>query len=115
MNNLSLRRAFVVFHVTLGLVVFFESVETVRGVLAGHLANPMGSHLAAFAGVEALAALLFLFPKTMKVGSILLIGIFLVAIIIHGPAHELSLLVFAAGVLFVRIHGSAFSRQLLGF
>src|SRR3989442_11349774 len=110
MNN-SLRRAFALFHVTLGLVVFWESVDTIRHVSTLHQGNPLGSHLSLLAGIEALAAVLFLLPKTLKVGSWLLLAVFAVAIAVHGIRQELSLLVFAAGVLFVSVHGSAFTRE----
>jgi hypothetical protein len=113
MHNQSLRRSFVLFHVTLAIVIFIESVATIRQASSAHLGNPLGSHLSLFAGAETLAAILFLIPKTLHIGSWLLLIIFAVAIVLHGVQNELSLLVFAAGVLFVNIHGSEFSRDLL--
>lgn len=113
MKNLSLRRAFVAFHITLGVVVFIESVRTALLVLQKHMLNPLGSHLAILAGIEAIAALLFLVPKTLKAGSILLLIVFAFAVTVHGVEGELGLLVYAAGVLFVFVHGSAYSKDLL--
>ena len=112
MASLSLRRSFVAFHVTLGVVVFIESVRTALFSLQGHLQSPLGSHLAILAVIEAVAAALFLIPKTLKAGGILLLLVFALAVAVHGIQHELGLLVYAAGVLFVIIHGSAFSREL---
>ena len=113
MNNLSLRRTSVAFHITLGAVVFIESVRTTLAAVQEHISNPLGSHLAILAGIEALAALLFLVPRTLKAGSIMLLVIFAFAVAVHGIQHELGLLVYAAGVLFVSVHGSAFSMDLL--
>lgn len=75
--------------------------------------NPLGSHLAILAGIEAIAALLFLYPRTLKIGSVLLLLIFLFAIIVHGIPDELELIVYAAGVIFVTVHGSAYSKDLI--
>ena len=113
MNNLSLRRSFVAFHITLGAVVFIESVRTTLVALQGHMQRPPDLHLAILAVIEAIAALLFLIPQTLKAGGIVLLLVFAFAVAVHGIQHELSLLVYAAGVLFVTIHGSAFSRDLL--
>ena len=115
MNKLALRRSFAAFHVTLGIVVLVESLRTVIAVSQGHAANPLGSHLAILAGVEAIAAILFLVPKTLTAASIVLLLIFAFAIVVHGVQQELDLLVYAAGVLFVSVHGSTFSKELLGF
>jgi hypothetical protein len=85
----------------------------VVAALQGHGVNPLGSHLAIVAGAEAAAALLFLVPRTLRLGGVLLLAIFAFAVVVHGVQHELDLLVYAAGVLFVSVHGSAFSRELL--
>ena len=113
MNNQSLRRAFVALHFTLAIVVFIESLKTTLHAAAAHRLGAMNSHLALLAGLEALAAILFLIPKTLKVGGSLLLLIFAIAIAIHGIPAELPLLVYAAGVLFVMVHGDAFSLDLL--
>ena len=115
MNKLALRRSFAAFHITLGIVVLVESLRTVFAVSQGHDANPLGSHLAILAGAEAIAAVLFLVPKTLKAASIALLLIFAFAIVVHGIQRELGLLVYAAGVLFVSVHGSTFSMELLRF
>ena len=90
-----------------------ESIRTIMTVHHGHTVNPLGSHLALIAGIEAAAAVLFLVPRTLKAGGILLLIIFFLAIVVHGLLQELGLLVYAAGVLFVIIHGSVFSKELL--
>ncbi|MGB2868780.1 MAG: hypothetical protein WBD36_10030 [Bacteroidota bacterium] len=113
MASLSLRRSFVMFHLVLGLIILMKSLNTVLNVVQGHTTNALGSHLALLALVEAVAAVLFLIPKTLKAGAWALIVVFLVAMAVHGIQHELDLLVFAAGVMFIRVHGAAYSRGLL--
>jgi hypothetical protein len=112
MSNLSLRRSFVLFHLTLAIVIFIQSVKTAIMVSHGQILNPLGSHLTILASIEAVAALLFLIPKTLKYASGILLAIFVFVFIIHGVQQELDLLVYAAGVLFVRVHGSTFSKDL---
>ncbi len=113
MATLSVRRSFAFFHLVLGTVIFVESVRTAVSAMQGHAANPPGVHLAILAAIEAAAALMFMLPWTLRVGSILLICIFVFAMGVHGLQHELNLVVYAAGVLFVSLHGSAFSMDLL--
>ena len=113
MNHLSLRRTFVLFHCTLGTVVFIESVRTGLQAASRHPENPLGEHLVILAALEALAAILFLIPSTLKAGSWMLLAIFALAIVLHGPANELVLFVYAVGVIFVNVHGSAYGRDLL--
>jgi hypothetical protein len=113
MNKLALRRSFAFFHATLAVVIFLQSIRTIWDVQQHHAANPLGSHLALLAGAEALAALLFLIPRTLRAGGVLLLLIFGIAIIAHGITNELGLIVYAAGVVFVMVHGSAFSKDIL--
>ncbi|HEY6951459.1 MAG TPA: hypothetical protein VI758_03565 [Bacteroidota bacterium] len=108
MNSKSFRSAFVVFHITLGAVVFLQNVGTVVRATSGHLADVMRSHLLLLAIAEAIAAILFLLPKTARVGGGILLAIFAVALSIHGIRGELSLLVYAAGVVLVMIEGGTY-------
>jgi uncharacterized membrane protein YphA (DoxX/SURF4 family) len=112
MNIHAVRRAFISFHLTLGVVVVMESLITVlRASSAGH----PNTILAAFAGAEVIAALLFLLPATLRVGAWSLLLIFAVAIAFHALHGELqaTLLVYAAGVVLVMVHGSAFGKASL--
>lgn len=109
MSDHMLRRSFVSFHCVLAAVVFLQSMITVLHASAGQ-----GGHgLAWFAGAEAVAAILFLVPATMRAGAIFLLLIFSVAIVLHGLQGELqlSLVVYIAGVVLVMAHGSAFGRR----
>jgi hypothetical protein len=106
MRDSTLHHAFLLFHVTLGLVVLIASLETAFHAASPHsgAANP---HLALLASVEAVGALLFLWPRTVRIGGALMLLTFAVALIVHGFRGEFGgpLLVYAAGTLFVMAHG----------
>ncbi len=112
MNSHALRRAFIAFHLTLGVVVIAQSLITVLHASGGQ--HPSRS-LALFAGAEVIAALLFLLPATLRAGAWGLLLIFVSAIAFHGLHGELqlTLLVYAAGVVLVMAHGSAFGKERL--
>lgn len=112
MNHNMLRRTFIVFHLTLGAVVLIESVITVLRSTGLHKMQHANIILAVFAAVEALAALLFLLPATMRVAGATLLLIFGIAIIFHGVHGEFlsTLFVYGAGVAFVMAHGSAYGK-----
>ncbi len=113
-TNRKLVLIFAAFHATLGLVILVQSVETALHALSAHGAQPLQVGLALFAGAEALAAALFLVPATTRLGAVALIVIFAVALGLHGlqGEFELTLLVYAAGVALVMVHGSVFGRLL---
>jgi hypothetical protein len=115
MTRHSVRLSFAIFHGILGVVIFVQSVRTAVAVVNGHAGNPLGSHLAILAAIEAIAAIFFLVPRTLRAGGIILLLIFAFAIAVHGITQELDLLVFAAGVLLVVVHGSTFSKDLFRF
>lgn len=64
-------------------------------------------HAIVLGSVEALAALLFLIPPTMRLGGYGLLGTFGFALLIHATRGQSagSLLIFAAAVFFVIVHG----------
>jgi len=103
MNERSQRMTFQGFHYTLALVVFVLSVQTVVQALRNEHLMLHNILMACFAGLEAIAALLFLYPRTMKAAGYVLIGIFIFAFIFHAFHGEpnLSLLVYLAGVALI--------------
>lgn len=113
MNSHALRRSFIAFHLTLGIVVLVESLITVLHA-SGHggAVRHYSPLLAWFAGAEVIAALLFLLPATLKVGAWSLLVIFFFALAFHGLHGELqlTLLVYGVGVILVMAHGSAFGH-----
>lgn len=74
------------------------------------IGEPAGHHhLLIFAGLQLAAAVLFLLPRTLRAGGILLVAIFAHAVLFdatHGEFPDASL-VFAAAALFVTVHGAA--------
>jgi len=116
MVNHALRRSFIIFHLTLGVVVLAQSLITVFQINRSDFSKHARLGVAVLAGAEALAALLFIVPATLRVGAVVLLAIFFFAIAFHGLHGELqsTLLVYAAGVFFVMTHGSAFGKGAAG-
>ncbi|MFL6375488.1 MAG: hypothetical protein ACJ73D_12535 [Pyrinomonadaceae bacterium] len=96
-----------IFKYTLVGVIFLGSVLTAVHALRSETVSHLNTVLPWFAGLEAVAALLLLVPKVKRCAAIALLVIFAVAVIVHGPAEQLALFVYAAGVLFVGFRRSA--------
>ena len=94
-------KLFFSFKYTLVAVIFIASMLTVYHALHSETVSHLNTIMPWFAGAEALAALLLLVPKARKIAAIVLLVIFALAIVVHGPAEQLALLVYAAGVLLV--------------
>jgi hypothetical protein len=103
-QNDRIRQAFVAFHVTLGLALLWASVHTVL-----HL-GPTDPHARVVGTMEAMGAAAFLIPATLQLGAVLLLLSVIGALVVHAAAGEFrpDLLVYAAGVLLVALHGSAY-------
>ncbi len=112
MESLLVRRAFALFHATLSLVVLLQSLSALHRAMAPQPHGDLNLHLVVLAGAEAVAAILFLIPKTLDIGGTALLVIFGIALLIHGVRGQLALFVYAAGILLVMAHGSVFSRDL---
>ena len=94
------RRALALFFVTLGVVVFGESVRTAVRASGAHggRANPQ---LLVLATVEAIGAALFLFRPMRRIGGALMLLTFASAFAFHAAHGEpnWTLLVYSAGVV----------------
>jgi hypothetical protein len=103
----SLVRAFLALYVALGAVVLLESIDTVVAATHGGFPGHDRLHAPILGSFEFIAAALFLVPRTMRWGAAGLLVIFLLAFALHTiEGHPpLTLMVYAAGVLFVRVHG----------
>jgi hypothetical protein len=110
MNDRRLRLAFVVFHYTLGLVVLIQSLVTAYHAFATGAGPQQDPHVGILASVEAVAAVLFLVPRTVRIGGGLLLAVFAVAVAVHAVRGEFAstLVAYAAAVVFVMVHGPAF-------
>lgn len=108
MNHKTIRTAFIGFHFTLAIVVLLQSVWGVK-----HALSTVNHALLVLAIVKILAAIVFMIPQTVRLGGLVLLLVFAVAFSIHLLHGELDLrlLVYAAGTLFVIVHGSAFQGK----
>jgi len=111
MNRTHLMRAFFLLWWMLGVILFVLSVRTVRFALGFH----HDPHAIALGSIEAVAALVFLVPKTMRAGGAALLVVLVLATLFHTIRGEFAgpLLIDAAGVLFVMVHGALSPRELL--
>ena len=107
MPSRPLVRAFLTFYVTLGAVVLIQSTQTVLAARSGAISGPDRPHALILGGLEMVAALSFLVPRTMRAGAAGLLAIFALAFLLHAARGDLNLalLVYAAGVVFVLAHG----------
>ena len=105
----SLLGAFVLLWGMLGLGLLIGSLQTVVHALASPHPDP---HLVLLGAMEAVFALLFLIPRTARVGAAGLLLTLIVAWAAHAFLHEVrwDLLVYAAAVLFVAVHNRARGR-----
>ena len=99
----SLRRAFIAFPLILGLALLWGSLHTVLHSSSTDL------HARRIGSIEALGALAFLVPRTLRAGAALLLVTLVLAVVLHLARGEFraDLLVYAAGVLLVATHERA--------
>ena len=115
MDAVLVRRSFVAFHLTLGLGLLFGSIQTLLHALAP--ANrPSHQHLALVAAVEAIGAILFVLPGTLRPGALLLVLTIGLAFIAHAIQGEWrpDLAIYATGAWFVFVHGHGWQRRAAG-
>ena len=107
MPSRPLVRAFLALYITVGIIVCFESVDTVVTALQGGVSSHDRPHALLLGTLEAGAAILFLIPRAMPWGAAVLLGVFALAFGLHllGGHPNLDLLIYAAAVLFIRVHG----------
>ena len=100
-------RAFLALYITVGVIVLIQSIQTVLAATRGGFRPHYRPHAILLGSVESLAALFFLFPRTMRWGAAGLLAVFALAFALHAIDGEppLTLLVYAAAVLCVRVHG----------
>jgi len=104
-------RSFVILWWVLGASLAVGSVRTLLAALpSGESPN---LHLVLLGGVEAAAALLFLVPGTLRIGAAGLLLTIAIAWSVHLHLHQFrwDLLVYAAAVLFVSVHGPLTREQ----
>jgi hypothetical protein len=106
-----MRPSFILLHVTLGLVLGVGGATT-----AWSASGPHAAHLALLGSVEAVAAVLFLIPWTLRLGAVGLLLSCGVAFTVHAAMGEWrgDLLLYLVAVLFVAVHGAAYHGTLGG-
>jgi uncharacterized membrane protein HdeD (DUF308 family) len=111
MFDLSARRSSLTLHVALGLILAVEGALTMIHALSAH----EDLHLLAFAAIEVIGALLFIWARTMRIGACVLVCAFIIAAVVHLLRGEFPSehLVYAVAVLFVMIHSGGW-RSLSG-
>jgi len=103
----NVRRAFIVLHAALGLGLMVATLQTFLHAMREHGGPDL--HLGFVIAVEGIGALLFLIPQTLRVGAIALLIVLVGGFAVHVTRGELEvqLLVYAAAVWFVMVHGPA--------
>ena len=106
----SLMTSFLILWITTGVVLLVASVRTILDAASGPHANP---HIMLLAAIEAISAVLFVVPRTMRAGAIGLFATIAVAFLVHMTMGQFrgDLLIYAAAVLFVSVHGSLTASQ----
>lgn len=104
MINASAHRLSRVLHLALGLILVVEGALTLRHAMSEH----HDLHLVAVATAQILAALLFTWPRTVRIGGWVLVAMFVISAgdrLLRGdfPAAQL---VYVVAVLFMMLHGS---------
>ena len=109
MVDLSARRWSRALHLALGLILAVEGSLTLRHALFAH----EDLHFRAFAAIQWVGALLFIWPRTLQVGGCILACVYLIAAVVHGLRGEFSAehLVYTVAVLTVMIHGGGWSSS----
>jgi uncharacterized membrane protein YphA (DoxX/SURF4 family) len=102
------RRAFMIFHAVLGGVLLLMS----HNVLFHSLHEHGFGHLTFVAALQLVGAVLLLIPRTLKIGGVALLVVLIPGFIVHltRGEWELQLLIYAAAVYFVMVHGAAWGR-----
>lgn len=105
----NVRRSFMVFHAVLGGALLIMSHNTLFHALHEHGFG----HLTFVAALEMIGALLLLIPRTLQIGAVALLVVLIPGFVVHlaRGEWELQLLIYAAGVWFIMVHGAAWGRQ----
>lgn len=106
------RRAFQLFHAVLAAGLLAMSLLALWHTLH-ELDEPGHRHYAFVVGLESLGALLLVIPRTVRWGGTALLVVLLPSFVnhlIHGDC-EFQLLIYAAGVWFVMVHGAAWGHE----
>lgn len=96
---------YAIFKYTLVAVIVIASVMTAVHAFHSDTVSHLNTILPWFAGLEVIAALVLLVPRLKKIAAVVLLAIFAIALVVHGPLDGLYLFVYAAGVLLIGFSG----------
>ncbi len=111
MTDPNLRRAFIVLHAALGLGLLAATLQMGLHAMREH--GGLGLHLGFLVALEGIGAVLFLIPRTLRVGAIALLIVLVGGFALHltRGEFEAQLLVYAAAVWFVFVHGAEWGSR----
>lgn len=111
MDRALVRRSFITFHLVLGLGLLAGSVQTLVHALAPDNRHSH-QHIALIAAVEVVGAILFLVPRTLRPGALVLIATIGLAFLLHAIQGDWrpDLAIYAAGAWLVFAHGSGWTQ-----
>lgn len=111
MPDPNVRRAFIVLHAALGLGLLATTLQTLLHAMREH--GGLGLHLGFLVALEGIGAVLFLIPRTLRVGAIALLIVLVGGFVLHLTRREfeVQLLVYSAAVWFVFVHGAAWGAR----
>lgn len=100
-----MKRAFLVLWYAVGAGLAFGSVQTVIGAM--HSRPHPDPHAMVLGGLEAVSSVLFLVPRTFRVGGYGLLLILLVAFLAHSTMGHFrwDLVIYGSAVSFILAHG----------
>jgi len=111
MAALNVRRAFMVLHSALGVGLLVATLQTFLHAMREH--GGLDFHLGFVIALEGIGAVLFLIPRTLRVGAIALLIVLVGGFGVHltRGEFEVQLLVYSAAVWFVFVHGPAWGAR----
>jgi hypothetical protein len=105
------QRAFSIFHFVLGSgILLFAARTAVDSLTGAHSLPPL---LVVGAGIEALGAALFIFPRTLRVGGTIMLFAMTTVLVLDGLSRRwrIDLLIYLAGTYYVMVHGAWGTRS----
>jgi uncharacterized membrane protein YphA (DoxX/SURF4 family) len=106
-----LLRSFLALWMVTGLILLTASAVTVLQAWPG--SPHANAHLVLLGGIEVVAALLFVSPRTTRIGAVGLLATIGVAFVVHTARGEFrgDLVVYGVAIVFVMVHGPLTDSQ----
>ena len=97
-------------HLLLVVALLTGALRTYSHAVTEH--GGLDFHLGMVVGLETIGSLLFLIPRTLRIGAVALLITLLGGFVMHLTRRELEpqLLVYAAGIWLIMVHGAEWGR-----